>query len=86
MPKRDWIPETDEEWRQLDEQRMREQRRRRAQDDGKLPFRYVVLLALAMYCLCRIVLFPAWDQQMDDLFKQQQEAAHAKCKALGECK
>ena len=70
-----WQPETDEEWNQLDAYRM-------AQQDTRLPFRYVVLLCLAVAASVRLWVFPMWDQQQNDFF-QQQKALEQACEKSG---
>jgi len=73
MSKERWIPETDEEWRQLDESRM----------GSRIPFRYIILAVLAVVAACKLWLFPIWDQQLHGIYDQQQALEAACVKAGG---
>ena len=70
-----YIPETDEEWRQLDARNMRRQ-------DSHPPLRYVVLCLVAIAVVIRFWVMPAWDRQIHDLFEQQ-EAIQRACEKAG---
>jgi uncharacterized ion transporter superfamily protein YfcC len=70
-----YIPETDEEWKQLHARNMRRQ-------DSHPPLRYVVLFVLVIAAICKLWIFPAWDRQVDDLY-QQQRAMEQACERAG---
>ena len=73
MAKETWVPCTEEEWRQLDESRM----------GSRIPFWKVIIGCFALAAALKLLVFPYWDSQVTDLYKQQQALEAACVKAGG---
>jgi hypothetical protein len=43
----------------------------------EVPFRWVIYIAVAMAIFCRVWLFPHWDRQMEEQFKNTRDTLHS---------
>ena len=77
------LPETDDEWRQLKERKIKEKRRadRKMRNKEKVEFRYVLLLAVAVFAFIKVIIFPYWDsvevarrQRLEDAIERSKRA------------